>query len=209
MSGLNFQPSFGALSRTSRMAYCSESLLPSSANWTNRFQSSSCTSIPRYANRKWRCRRRILTRRDQSVHPFNPLSARCGSHEWIRKVLCFPRNLVPFELHDADGVRRLAVIVQDEFGEPIAAARIRRIAKCFLFGWLARWFWMLLRPRVLSPDCGYSSTASSDRCGAPFQNRWHRTPPNADPAPRGSLDPALQNPAGCFADRSSRAFPLR
>ena len=24
-----------------------------------------------------------------------------------------------------------------------------------------------------------------DRCGAPFQNRWHRTPPNADPVPQG------------------------
>src|SRR6202047_1635859 len=31
--------------RTSRMAYCSKSLLPSSANWTNRFQSTSCPSI--------------------------------------------------------------------------------------------------------------------------------------------------------------------
>src|ERR1700676_2987625 len=52
------------------------------------------------------------------VHPFDPLSARCGSHEWIRKVLCFPRNLVVPELHDAHGVRRLAVIGQDEFGNP-------------------------------------------------------------------------------------------
>src|SRR6202035_4548189 len=31
--------------RTSRMAYCSKSLLPSSANWTNRFQSTSYPSI--------------------------------------------------------------------------------------------------------------------------------------------------------------------
>ena len=52
------------------------------------------------------------------VHPFDPLSARCGSHEWIRKVLCFPRNLVAAELHDAHGVGRLAVICQDEFGDP-------------------------------------------------------------------------------------------
>src|SRR5438132_13858770 len=52
------------------------------------------------------------------VHPFDPLSARCGSHEWIRKVLCFPRNLVAAELHDAHGVGRLAVIGQDEFGDP-------------------------------------------------------------------------------------------
>jgi hypothetical protein len=52
------------------------------------------------------------------VHPFDPLSARRGSHEWIRKVLCFSRNLVVSELHDAHGVGRLAVICQDEFGDP-------------------------------------------------------------------------------------------
>src|SRR5580700_3691085 len=52
------------------------------------------------------------------VHPFDPLSAPGGSHEWIRKILCFPRNLSAPELHDAHGVRRLAVIGQDEFGDP-------------------------------------------------------------------------------------------
>jgi hypothetical protein len=52
------------------------------------------------------------------VHPFDPLSAPCGSDEGIRKVLRFPRNLVTPELHDADGVGRLAVICQDEFGDP-------------------------------------------------------------------------------------------
>ena len=52
------------------------------------------------------------------VHPFDPLSAPCGSQEWIRKVLCFPRNLVAPKLHDAHGVGRLAVICQDEFGDP-------------------------------------------------------------------------------------------
>src|ERR1700721_977513 len=38
---------------------------------------------------------------------------------------------------------------------------------------------------------------------APFQNRWHRTPPNADPVPHGSPDLALQNTASSFVDRSS------
>src|SRR5579863_4425324 len=52
------------------------------------------------------------------LYPFDPLSAPCGSHEWIRKVLCFPRNLVVLELHDAHGVGRLAVIGQDQFGDP-------------------------------------------------------------------------------------------
>src|ERR1700756_1914904 len=51
------------------------------------------------------------------VHPFDPLSAPCGSHEWIRKVLCFARNLVVLELHDAHGVRRLAFICQNKFGD--------------------------------------------------------------------------------------------
>jgi len=40
------------------------------------------------------------------VHPFDPLSAPWGSHEWIGKVLCFPRNLVVPELYDAHGVGR-------------------------------------------------------------------------------------------------------
>src|ERR1700758_3787237 len=52
------------------------------------------------------------------AHPFDPLRAPCGSHEWIRKILRFPRNLVVPELHDADRVGRLAVIGQDEFGDP-------------------------------------------------------------------------------------------
>src|SRR5271170_5216155 len=56
------------------------------------------------------------------VHPFDPLSAPCGSHEWIRKVLCFPRNFVAPELHYAHGVGWLAVICQDEFGDPKVTA---------------------------------------------------------------------------------------
>src|SRR5215469_3843784 len=52
------------------------------------------------------------------VHPFDPLRAPCGSREWIRKVLGFPSNLVAPELHDAHGVGWLAVICQDEFGDP-------------------------------------------------------------------------------------------
>jgi len=52
------------------------------------------------------------------VHPFDPLSAECGSYKWIGKVLCFPRDLVALELHDAHGVGRLAVVRQDEFGDP-------------------------------------------------------------------------------------------
>jgi hypothetical protein len=55
------------------------------------------------------------------------------SYEWIRKVLGFPRNLVVPEHRDADGVGRLAVISQDEFGDPkITAANDRRTANRFL-----------------------------------------------------------------------------
>src|SRR5271155_5400312 len=72
------------------------------------------------------------------VHPFDPLSARCGSHEWIRKVLCFPPNFVAPELHDAHGVGGLAVIGQDEFGDPkITAANDSPDGKS-LFVWLIR-----------------------------------------------------------------------
>src|SRR5580692_6834144 len=93
--------------RTSRIAYCSKSLLPKSSNWINRFQSISSASIGRRAPASRLC-----------AHPFDPLSAKCGSREWIRKVLRFPRNLVARELHDAHRVRRLAVIGQDQFGHP-------------------------------------------------------------------------------------------
>src|ERR1700690_3562577 len=111
--------------RTSRMAYCSKSPLPSSANWTNRFQSTSCPSIggctypakPQMAMSLANSRAPRLR-----VHPFHPLSAKCGSREWIRKVLCLPRNLDAAELHDAHRVGRLGVIRQDEFGDPKIAA---------------------------------------------------------------------------------------
>src|SRR6202040_4141453 len=105
--------------RTSRMAYGSKSLLPSSASWANRFQSTSCPSIggcavtiPQMAVSLANSRATRLC-----VHPFDPLSAPRGSHEWICKVLCFPRNLVVPELHDAQGVSRFAVMGRDELGD--------------------------------------------------------------------------------------------
>src|SRR5580704_11737995 len=110
--------------RTSRMAYCSKSLPPCSANWINRFQSISSASIGGCAvtmPKSYRSTSLVtafLAPRELWVHPLDPLSAKCGSHEWICKVLCFPRNLDAFELHDAHGVGRLAVICQDEFGDP-------------------------------------------------------------------------------------------
>src|SRR5271156_1472345 len=72
------------------------------------------------------------------VHPFDPLRARCGSHEWIRKVLRFPRNLVARELHDAHGVRRLAVICQDVFRDPKIPAAHDSPDRKALFAWLNR-----------------------------------------------------------------------
>src|ERR1700693_2433662 len=70
------------------------------------------------------------------VHPFDPLSAPCGSHEWIRKVLCFPRNLVVPELHDAHGVGRLPVNCQHELGKPKLAAANDSSDSKPLFAWL-------------------------------------------------------------------------
>ena len=64
----------------------------------------------------------VCSEGDQSrglrVHPFDPLCAPGARLERIRKILCFPCNLVAAELHDAHGVGRLTVICQDVFGDP-------------------------------------------------------------------------------------------
>src|ERR1700692_4997129 len=52
------------------------------------------------------------------AQPFDPLSAPRAGLERIRKVLCFPCNLVAAELHDAHGVGRLPVIRQNILGDP-------------------------------------------------------------------------------------------
>jgi len=70
------------------------------------------------------------------VHPLDPLSTEYGSYEWIREVLCFPRNLVARELHDAHGVGRLAVIGEDEFGDPKLTAANDSSDRKPLFVWL-------------------------------------------------------------------------
>src|SRR5580698_5717132 len=103
--------------RTSRMAYCSKPLLPCSANCTNGFQS---ISLPPLQYCQQFSRASVGTRFGTRLcfHPLDPLRAKCRSRKWIRKVLCLPRNLVAVELHDAHGVRRLAVISQNEFGDP-------------------------------------------------------------------------------------------
>lgn len=48
--------------------------------------------------------RSLVAQQLPSPHPFHPLRARCRSREWIGEVLCFPRDLVVFELHDAHRV---------------------------------------------------------------------------------------------------------
>src|SRR6516162_11426961 len=64
----------------------------------------------------------VFSEGDQSgglrVHPFDPLCAPGARLERIRKILCFPCNLVAAELHDAYGVGRLTVIGQDVFADP-------------------------------------------------------------------------------------------
>src|SRR5664279_3714298 len=57
------------------------------------------------------------TGKDHS-HSFHILSATWAGLERVRKVVRFSRNLVTPELHDAHGVGGLAVIGQDEFGDP-------------------------------------------------------------------------------------------
>src|SRR5215469_11049095 len=68
--------------------------------------------------------------------PFDPLSAGCGSGKWIRKVLCFPGNLVALELHDAHGIGRLAIVCQDEFSDPKLTAASNSTDRKPLFVWL-------------------------------------------------------------------------
>ena len=56
------------------------------------------------------------------VHPFDPLSAPCGSHEWIRKVLCFPRNLdaaASAELRSEHPLGKAVVAYVRGLGRPI------------------------------------------------------------------------------------------
>src|SRR5580704_5727765 len=140
--------------RTSRMAYCSKSLLPNSVNSISRFQSISCPSIggcpatisyiTQFGFYGKRVRSGVSRSRKPQmapslansrasrlcIHPFDQLSAPCRSHEWIREVLCFPRNLLAAELHDAHGVGRPAVIREDEFCDPkITAANDSSDAK--------------------------------------------------------------------------------
>src|SRR5271170_3820095 len=90
--------------------------------------------------------------------PFDPFSAPCGSHEWIRKVLCFPRNLVAHELHDAHVVGRLAVICQGELGDPKITAANDSLDSKPLFARLtsALVLYIAFDRRARSPDCGYS-----------------------------------------------------
>jgi hypothetical protein len=117
---------------------CSKSLLPSSVNWTNcpmhllSLRRRTCCNAPQiqcdFSGNRVNLSPRQLPQLAMClansralrlcVHPFDPLSAKCGSHERICKILCFARNLVVPELHDAHGVGRLAVICQDEFGDP-------------------------------------------------------------------------------------------
>src|SRR5437773_748789 len=118
------------------------------------------------------------------VHPFDPLSARCGSHERIGKVLCFLSNLVAPEFHDAHGAGRLAILGQDEFRAPEITTANDSPDRKPLFVRLTRAF-----ARYVVSTAGSSRLTAgipAPRPRDPFQNRWHRTLPNADSLPRGS-----------------------
>src|ERR1700756_5325581 len=58
------------------------------------------------------------SRRSRGFHPLDPSSAPPGRLEWVREVLRLSGNVVARELHDADRVGGLAVVGQDEFGDP-------------------------------------------------------------------------------------------
>src|ERR1700757_2136430 len=71
------------------------------------------------------------------VDPFDPLSTRCGSPERVRKIRRLPRALAFPEFHDADRVRRPAVIGEDEFSDPEVTAANNTSDRKPLFVWLA------------------------------------------------------------------------
>src|SRR5271166_486081 len=56
-----------------------------------------------------------------SSHSLDPLRARGSGFERVGKVLGLAGHLAIHELHDAHGVRRPAVIGEDEFGDPEVA----------------------------------------------------------------------------------------
>src|ERR1700733_10387105 len=56
-----------------------------------------------------------------SLHPLNPLCARRSRLERVAEVLGLAGNLAIQKLHDADRVRRLAIIGQDELRHPEVA----------------------------------------------------------------------------------------
>src|SRR5262245_17658695 len=105
---------------------------------------------------------RSTTQQGLRVHPFDPLCAPGARLERIRKILCFPCNLIAAELHDAHGVGRLTIICQDVFGDPkITAANDSPHSETLFTRLLSACDLYVASTRIRSPDCGYSSTASS------------------------------------------------
>jgi hypothetical protein len=58
----------------------------------------------------------------RSFHSFHPLSPRCPRLERLAEVLRLADHLPTLEFHNADHVKRLPVIRQDEFADPKIAA---------------------------------------------------------------------------------------
>src|SRR6185369_1973146 len=106
--------------RTSRMAYCSKSPLPDSANWINRFQSISCAS----------------SRLEITYPSVRAIEPAMREPRMDPQSTGFRAYLVTQELHDAHGVGRPAVISQDEFGDPQIAPAKDSLDSKPLFAWL-------------------------------------------------------------------------
>src|SRR5215469_12495689 len=56
-----------------------------------------------------------------SAHPLNQMRPRGAWLEWVAEVLGLVDHHAISELHDADGIGRLAVVGEDEFGDPEVA----------------------------------------------------------------------------------------
>src|ERR1700722_20794363 len=86
-------------------------------------QPSPCSAPHGHPSPMRQCRPCPNSVRDDAIrssfaHVLDPLSTPGAGLKRLRKVLCFPCNLVAAELHDAHGVGRLPVVRQNILGDP-------------------------------------------------------------------------------------------
>jgi len=90
------------------------------------------------------------------------MSARLGGLKRTREVLGFPLYKAIRKFHYAHRVRGRTVVGEDKLRDPQVPAADDALDGKTLRVWLNEAaFLIFLRPRICSPDCGYSSRAFS------------------------------------------------